>query len=114
MAVAEEGDSIQFLYRIVQGGADRSYGIHVAELAGMPSPVVERARELLTELEAHANNTAPTHDPQDHLQLDLFNAPNNIDFLRLISEIDTDNLTPIEALNRLHELRRAAALELDA
>ena len=114
VAVAEEGDSIQFLYRIVQGGADRSYGIHVAELAGMPSPVVERARELLAELEAHATNTASTHDPQDHLQLDLFNTPNNTDFLRSITEIDTDNLTPIEALNRLHELRRAAARELDA
>ena len=56
VAVAEEGDSIQFLYRIAQGGADRSYGIHVAMLAGMPTPVVERARELLIELENHSNN----------------------------------------------------------
>lgn len=112
VAVAEEGDSIQFLYRIVQGGADRSYGIHVAQLAGMPSPVVERARELLTELENHTNNTAPTHTPQDHLQLDLFNTPNNTDFLRSISELDTDNLTPIEALNRLYELKQAAQKEL--
>ena len=75
VAVAEEGESIQFLYRIVQGGADRSYGIHVAMLAGMPAPVVERARELLTELEAHSNNTAPTHAPQDYLQLDLLQHP---------------------------------------
>lgn len=113
VAVAEEGDAIQFLYRIVQGGADRSYGIHVAQLAGMPAPVVERARELLTELENHSNNTAPTQTPQDHLQLDLFNTPNNTDFLRSISELDTDNLTPIEALNRLYELKESASKELN-
>lgn len=114
VAVAEEGESIQFLYRIVQGGADRSYGIHVAQLAGMPAPVVERARELLTELENHSNNAAYIQTPQDHLQLDLFNTPNNnTDFLRSISELDTDNLTPIEALNRLYELKESAAKELD-
>ena len=112
VAVAEEGDSIQFLYRIVQGGADRSYGIHVAQLAGMPSPVVERARELLTELENHTSNVTPNQSPQDHLQLDLFNTPNNTDFLRTISELDTDNLTPIEALNRLYELKESARKEI--
>ena len=114
VAVAEEGDSIQFLYRIVQGGADRSYGIHVAMLAGMPAPVVERARELLTELEAHSNNSLAIDTPTDHLQLDLFNTPNNTDFLRTITEIDTDNLTPIEALNRLFELQKSAREELNS
>ena len=83
-------------------------------LAGMPAPVVERARELLTELENHSNNSAPTHTPQDHLQLDLFNTPNNTDFLRTIAEIDTDNLTPIEALNRLYELQKSAREELNS
>ena len=115
VAVAEEGDSIQFLYRIVQGGADRSYGIHVAQLAGMPTPVVERARELLTELENHTNNATSTDTQQDHLQLDFFNpTSNNSEFLRSISEIDTDNLTPIDALNRLYELKESARKELDA
>ena len=113
VAVAEEGDSIQFLYRIVQGGADRSYGIHVAQLAGMPAPVVERARELLTELENHTNNTLKPTTPTDHHQLDLFNTPNNTEFLRSISELDTDNLTPIEALNRLYELKESATKELN-
>ena len=114
VAVAEEGESIQFLYRIVQGGADRSYGIHVAQLAGMPAPVVERARELLTELENHSNNATPTQTPQDHHQLDLFNTPNNnTEFLRSISQLDTDNLTPIEALNRLYELKESAKKELN-
>ena len=114
VAVAEEGESIQFLYRIVQGGADRSYGIHVAQLAGMPAPVVERARELLTELENHTNNTLTATPVSDHFQLDLFNTPDNTDFLRSISELDTDNLTPIEALNRLYELKESAAKELDS
>ena len=112
VAVAEEGDSIQFLYRIVQGGADRSYGIHVAQLAGMPTPVVERARELLTELETHSNTAT---QPQDHHQLDLFTtASDNTDFLRTISELDTDNLTPIEALNRLYEIKEGARIELES
>ena len=112
VAVAEEGDSIQFLYRIVQGGADRSYGIHVAQLAGMPTPVVERARELLTELETHSNNAT---QPQDHHQLDLFTtASDNTDFLRTLSELDTDNLTPIEALNRLYEIKEGARIELES
>ena len=115
VAVAEEGHSIQFLYRIVQGGADRSYGIHVAQLAGMPSPVVERARELLTELEAQDNSiSAQTPVKTDHIQLDFFNTPDNTEFLRSITEIDTDNLTPIEALNRLYELKESAKKELDS
>ena len=115
VAVAEEGDSIQFLYRIVQGGADRSYGIHVAMLAGMPSPVVDRARELLAELEAHSaqNNSITTNTQTDHHQLDMFNNTNNAEFVRSVSEIDTDNLTPIEALNRLYELKQAAKKELE-
>ncbi len=112
VAVAEEGESIQFLYRIVQGGADRSYGIHVAQLAGMPAPVVERARELLSELENHSGNTLNPSLASDHHQLDLFNTPKNTDFLRSITQIDTDNLTPIEALNRLYELKESAAKEL--
>ncbi len=114
VAVAEEGDSIQFLYRIAQGGADRSYGIHVAQLAGMPTPVVERARELLTELENHSNNAESTDTQQGNLQLDLFANTDSTEFLRSITEIDTDNLTPIEALNRLHELKESARKELDA
>ena len=113
--VAEEGDSIQFLYRIVQGGADRSYGIHVAMLAGMPTPVVDRARELLAELEAHSarNNSLAANTPTDHLQLDLFGSPDGTEFLRAVSEIDADNLTPIEALNRLYELKESAKKELN-
>ena len=113
VAVAEEGESIQFLYRIAQGGAGRSYGIHVAQLAGMPTPVVERARELLTELENHSNNTGTSTDTQqDHLQLDLFNTPNNNELLKTLAQIDTDNLTPIDALNRLYELKESAQKEL--
>ena len=112
VAVAEEGDSIQFLYRIVEGGADRSYGIHVAQLAGMPATVVERARELLTELENHSTN-APTTSRPDHHQLDLFAPPTqNSELLHSIAELDTDNLTPIEALNRLYELKESAKKEL--
>ena len=115
VAVAEEGDSIQFLYRIEPGGADRSYGIHVATLAGMPNPVVDRARELLVELESYAGNSALTNTASDHMQLDMFNsAPMTTEFIRAISELDTDNLTPIEALNRLYELKEAAREELDA
>ena len=52
VAVAEQGDSVVFLHKIIPGGADRSYGVHVAQLAGLPRPVVSRAQEILAELEA--------------------------------------------------------------
>ena len=106
VAVAEEGGRIVFLRRIVPGGADRSYGVHVAELAGLPKAVVQRAREVLLDLERNGHRAAPAVDAP---QLSLFASTPPDDGLRAeIAGIDVDAMTPLEALTRLYELRERA------
>jgi DNA mismatch repair protein MutS len=112
VAVAEEGADgarrIVFLRRIVPGGADRSYGVHVAELAGLPKAVVQRAREVLYELETQATNGA-TRRAAAVPQLSLFaSTPPDDGLRRELAELDVDSLTPLEALTRLYELRNKA------
>ena len=116
VAVREEGQEVVFLHRIVDGGADRSYGIHVAALAGLPAAVVARARELLSELEAQpvAWPVAPAPagaTGQVAAQLPLLAAPEEA-LLRELAEVDPDGLTPLAALQRLYELRAAARRRL--
>ncbi len=104
VAVHEAGEEIIFLHRLRPGGADRSYGIHVGALAGLPAEVVARAREVLKSLEAgHRVATAPS--PAD--QLGLF-TPAEHPLLAELKAIDVDGLTPREALERLAELQRRA------
>jgi DNA mismatch repair protein MutS len=107
VAVAEEGDRVVFLHHIVPGGADRSYGIHVAQLAGLPKPVIRRAEELLEELEQgqrdHATAAAPKDAP---LQLSLFGAKNPV--LDELEKLDVNALSPLEALNKLFEWKKKA------
>jgi DNA mismatch repair protein MutS len=106
VAVAEEHGRIVFLRRIVPGGADRSYGVHVAELAGLPKAVVQRAREVLRELEEgeHAARTAAVAP-----QLSLFaSTPPDDGLRRELAGIDVDSMSPLEALTRLYELRDRA------
>jgi DNA mismatch repair protein MutS len=114
VAVKEAGDDIVFLRRLEPGGADRSYGIQVGRLAGLPDGVVGRAREILAELEGththHGEGLGRRREgrpestaPPD--QLSFFGAPEHpvVDRLR---SLDPDALTPLEALNRLAELKR--------
>jgi len=101
VAVREVGDEIVFLHRLEPGGADRSYGIHVGRLAGLPASVVARAWEVLKLLEA-GHHVAHQHAPQppDATQLALFaGAPHPL--LAELDRLDLDTLSPIEALNRL-------------
>jgi DNA mismatch repair protein MutS len=113
VAVAEEGDRVVFLHRVVPGGADRSYGVHVAQLAGMPRPVVDRARELLASLEEQGSDfklpdaAVPVRRNDKPAQLSFFDAPTNpaLDALRAL---EVDSLSPLEALTRLYELKRMA------
>jgi len=100
--VVEEGESVTFLHRIVEGGADRSYGIHVARLAGIPGGVVARARELLAELES-ARPLGPRTPPSAQLALPLPAAPHPV--VEELGRIDLDGLTPLAALNKLAEWR---------
>jgi len=113
VAVREWGDSIVFLRRIQPGATDRSYGIHVARLAGVPEAVVERARGILKGLESDREATveritfgnAPTAKPRD-LQLGLF-APTPPDpVLAALKDLDVENMTPLEALTALAALRK--------
>jgi DNA mismatch repair protein MutS len=114
VAVTEHGEDVVFLHKVVPGGADRSYGVHVARLAGMPRPVVDRARELLQQLEDNGSNfkhspfareSAPPSDQPR--QLDMFTSLANpaVDALR---GLNIDELSPLEALTKLYELKRLA------
>jgi DNA mismatch repair protein MutS len=106
VAVAEEGDDVVFLHRIVPGGADRSYGIHVAHLAGLPRPVLSRAQEILVELEReNARGPVPSgHPAPGAQQLSLFSTESHpvVDALR---QLDVNSLTPLEAISKLYELQ---------
>ncbi len=106
VAVAEEGEDIVFLHRVVPGGADRSYGVHVARLAGMPRPVVDRARDLLAQLETDGSDFKPARPTQPQ-QLSFLDAPQD-PALEALRQINIDELSPIEALNKLYELKRLA------
>ena len=77
VAVAEQGEDIVFLHRVMPGGADQSYGVHVARLAGMPNSVVDRARELLVQLEDGGSDFALFKPKPQHQQLSFFDAPEN-------------------------------------
>jgi DNA mismatch repair protein MutS len=97
--VLEEGDSVRFLHRVVPGGADRSYGIHVAALAGLPAQLIARARHILAELERQR----PLEPPEQQLGLPL-GAPED-PLRRELAEIELDRMSPLEALQKLYELR---------
>ncbi len=108
VAVVEQGERVVFLHKIVRGGADKSYGIHVAQLAGVPRPIVSRAQEILEELEnggavLGANGRSPL---QPSFQLRLFSADD--DLREEIAKLDLFALSPLEALNKLFELQRKA------
>jgi DNA mismatch repair protein MutS len=107
VAVAEEGDSVVFLHHIVPGGADKSYGIHVAQLAGMPRPVVHRAQEILEQLESDAARSPSRPQRRvEVLQLPLFGTTSPA--LEALKSLDVNALTPIEALTHLFELQQMA------
>ncbi len=102
VAVREVGDEIVFLHRLEPGGADRSYGIHVGRLAGLPAPVVARAWEVLKLLEAgHHVARQPAPRPPDAAQLALFAGAPPHPLLTELDGLDLDTLSPIDALNRL-------------
>ena len=109
VAVAEEGDRVVFLHQIVPGGADRSYGIHVAQLAGLPKPVIRRAEEILRNLEDEAQRS-PTGAPARRLkqaqQLSFLASSHPV--LREIEQLDVSSMSPLEAINKLYELQEKA------
>ncbi len=103
VAVSEADGEVVFLHKIVPGGADRSYGIHVAQLAGLPHPVIQRAGEILQQLEISSGKAVKIekHVPQ---QMNLF--PETNPLLDELEGLDINTLSPIEAINRLYEWQK--------
>jgi DNA mismatch repair protein MutS len=103
VAVSEADGEVVFLHKIVPGGADRSYGIHVAQLAGLPNPVIQRAGEILQQLEISSGKAVKIekHIPQ---QMNLF--PETNPLLDELRNLDINSLSPIEAINRLYEWQK--------
>jgi DNA mismatch repair protein MutS len=106
VAVREAGDQVVFLHRLEAGGTDRSYGIHVAQLAGLPDDVVRRARAVLQTLEGDHRVVPGAPAAEDPSQLGLFGAAVPHPVIEELKGLDVNRLTPIEALNRLVELKR--------
>ena len=121
IAVQEEGDNIVFLRKIIKGGADRSYGIQVARLAGVPEPVLQRAREICNEL-IDSDITTKVKDidikpvlseqpkkketkSSDYEQLSLFSSPVEMTIANELKTMDLNNMTPIKAMLYLQELQ---------
>ena len=114
ISVKKRGDTLTFLRRIVRGKADGSYGIEAAKLAGVPSPVVQRARVILEALETQAASGGVIHPvmaavPQEEEPMQLnFTAARDDEIIDALKNIDTDTLTPLEALTTLHSLVQKA------
>ena len=122
IAVKERGDDIVFLRKIIKGGADKSYGIQVAKLAGVPDMVIDRAKEIVEQLSDNditekvqsikienkgdgKNRKMPVYDEVDLAQMSLFDTVKDEDVLQELKEIDVTNLTPLDALNTLYRLQ---------
>jgi DNA mismatch repair protein MutS len=103
VAVTEADGTVVFLHKIIPGGADRSYGIHVAQLAGLPNPVIQRATEIMAELE-RSSGQAIRINPQAAQQAALF--PETNPLLDELNVLDVNSLSPIEALNKLFEWQK--------
>ncbi|MBM4404761.1 MAG: DNA mismatch repair protein MutS [Chloroflexi bacterium] len=109
VAVSEEGGKVAFLHKIVPGAADRSYGVHVAQLAGMPKPVIARAQEVLTTLEsekAGRPRRMRAEAPQVQVQMRLFAQQSKT--LEELRRLDVSGMTPLEAITKLYELQERA------
>jgi DNA mismatch repair protein MutS len=105
VAVRERDDEVLFLRKIVPGGADRSYGIHVAKLAGLPPAVIDRARQVLAQLESASSDPSSASTADQRLSADpLLPPPHPI--IDEVRQMDLFSMTPLEALNRLAELQR--------
>ena len=109
VSVVEEAGHVTFLHRIVPGGADKSYGVHVGRLAGLPQPVVKRAWELLDDFEASAEPVGKTgaSQPADVPQLSLWGSADS-ELKEELNKLDITDMTPLEALNKLYELQQQA------
>ncbi len=112
VTVKEVGDDIIFLRKIMRGGADKSFGIQVARLAGLPAALIERAKQILIELEASDINNAVNSIRQEPKpeQVNILGSDNLTDIIMELASIDANKMSPIEALSKLYELSTRAKL----
>ena len=104
--VKEFEDQIVFMRKIIEGGADKSYGIHVAELAGIPAEVIQRSREILNELNENPHESVKASlEVKKEIQMDLFSKKQN-EVFKDLKEIDINQITPLEAIAKLDELKK--------
>ena len=104
IAVKKRGDDIIFLRKILRGGADDSYGIEVAKLAGVPQKVIKRAKAVLTDLEKSVRKPSLTYQPEPEAQISFTDQQNQAAVEKL-RKMDVDSMTPREALDALYELK---------
>ena len=104
ISVKESGDDIIFLRKIIRGGASRSYGIQVAKLAGLPNPVIDRAKEILHELEKHDINNNITSIQSSMSEIKESVVLKEHEVVNILKDMDVLKVTPIEALNLLYDL----------
>ncbi len=103
VAVSEADSKVVFLHKIIPGGADRSYGIHVGQLAGLPKPVIQRASEIMGQLEASSGKAVKTRPSSPH-QMALF--PKTNPLIEELKSLDLNSISPIEALTHLYDWQR--------
>jgi DNA mismatch repair protein MutS len=108
VAVTESDGNVVFLHKIIPGGADRSYGIHVAQLAGLPKPVIQRSNEIMIQLENTSGRAVTPKGIESH-QIALF--PETNPLLDELLHLDINGLSPIEALNKLYEWKQTFTKE---
>jgi DNA mismatch repair protein MutS len=105
IAVKKRGDQMIFLRKIVPGAADDSYGVEVAKLAGLPNPVINRAREILAQLESGEQKTRREMTVQESDQINMLDLRSQ-QVCAALEKITVETLTPIEAMNALYNLKR--------
>ncbi len=104
--VKETLNNVEFLHKVVAGSADKSYGIHVAKLAGLPKTIISRSAKILEKLEKSGSGKNKISETESSTeQLEMFNASNHL-VIQAINSIDLDNITPIDALNELNKLKK--------
>ena len=109
VAVKEFGDKIVFLKKIISGGADKSYGVHVAEMAGLPRVVIQRAKELLQQHSNNESGYAPEVSLEMKPQMDLFSEKEQA-LKKELGELNVNEMTPLDALAKLDELKKKHGL----
>lgn len=104
--VKETINNVEFLHKVVAGSADKSYGIHVAKLAGLPGTVISRSSKILEKLEkTNSSKKRYADDDSNNEQLEIFNASNHL-IVQALKVMDPENMTPIEAINELNKLKK--------